>query len=501
MSGLPASALLSALGVALALEAIYAFVLRRYLVRLIERVRYQAFVGAWTATTLLGLADVALGALQIAAFLAAVVSVDLVYRLIDRFWLSQQRDRRGRLAIPKLVRDLAAWILILAAIVIAGHQVFDIGFEKFTLSVTVLSAVVGFALQDVLKNVFAGLALQTEAPFDTGDWVVINGEPRQVLEMTWRSTHLRNNLGVEFREPNSNLANAEIVNLGSGEIPVGFEIEVSLTYGAPPQQVRDSLERAARSAPAVATSPPPQAFLTSFGDSGILYRLRFWTSQVQALTRVLGDVRSRVWYQLKRDGFTIPFPIRTVEHVAQRDLEQERRAGEVARVAELLESIDFLAALPEGARRQLAQGAHKMVFDAGERLVVEGEKGDSLYVVSRGTVLVSKSGAEIGTSNVELATLGAGDYFGEMSLLTGAGRSATVTAEDGVEAFVLDRSALAPILHGDPSIAETLSRVLARRMAEMVARVEDRRDELRKTPAAAQHTLLQKIRSFFRLGA
>ena len=503
MFGVPLSALLSALGVAAGLELIYLLVLRKHYVGLVDRLRYHFFVVAVATVLVLVLAQdlVSPAAFGAVLFVAVLVTVNLVYRLLDRFWLARQHDRRGRLAIPKLARDLVGWLLILGTIVVAGHSLLGIEYREFTLSVTVLSAVVGFALQDVLKNVFAGLALQTEATFETGDWIVVDGEPRQVLEMSWRTTHLRNTLGVDFRVPNGNLSGVEIVDLGSGMIPMGFEVEVGVVYGAPPQRVKESLERAAVSCSEVVPSPPPQAFLSSFGDSGIVYRLRYWTRQVHGLTRVHSAVRTRVWYQLKRDGFTIPFPIRTVEYTSQAEIAAAKRHEEVARVRELVDHVDFLAALPEEGRQRLAESAHHLHFDAGERLVIEGEKGDSLYLIARGSVMVSKSGTEVGTSNVELATLGPGAFFGETSLLTGAPRSATVTAEEGVEVFVLDREALAPILHGDPTIAETLSRVLAERIAATVARFEDRLDQLRRTPAHEQRSLLGKIRDFFGLGA
>jgi CRP-like cAMP-binding protein len=211
-------------------------------------------------------------------------------------------------------------------------------------------------------------------------------------------------------------------------------------------------------------------------------------------------VRTRIWYQLKRDGFTIPFPVRVVEHESARRIVERRHAREIELARELVDQVDFLAALPPEGRQRLAERARHLHFDAGEKLVVEGEQGDSLFVIVQGSVLVSKSGTEVGTSNVMLATLGSGDFFGETSLMTGAPRSATVTAETGVEAFVFDREAMAPILHGDPKMAETLSRVLAERIAATVARFEDQLDQMRRAPAHEQRSLLGKIRSFFGLG-
>jgi CRP-like cAMP-binding protein len=86
-----------------------------------------------------------------------------------------------------------------------------------------------------------------------------------------------------------------------------------------------------------------------------------------------------------------------------------------------------------------------------------------------------------------------------MSLLTGEPRSATITARGPVEVYVLDRAALKPLLHEDPRLAETLSRVLAERVAATAARLEDRKDALRRSPAHVEQTLLGRIRYFFRL--
>jgi small-conductance mechanosensitive channel/CRP-like cAMP-binding protein len=491
---------LAVAGVVFAALEIGFLVYRRYFQRLLERLRYQLWAllaAALVGFALAGRTEDRAGRAIVFAF--ALVSVDLGFRLLDRFWLSRLRDARGRQAVPKLVRDLAGWVVLFVAVLVAGSVVFDVAYGKFLLPSAVVSAVLGFALQDVLKNVFAGLALQTEAPFDIGDWIVVDGEPRQVLEMTWRATYMRNSLGVDFREPNGNLANARIQNLGSGAVPMGFEIEVNVAYGVPPLRVIEAIETAARSSPAVVGSPPPIGLLTAFGDSGIVYRVRFWSHQVGGVTRLLSEIRKRVWYELRRQGFSIPFPLRSVEYSSAREIAEEQAVAHRRRGEELFARVQVLAALPAEVRTRLAGAAVLCHYDAGEKLVTEGDRGDSLFVLARGRVSVSKSGTEIGTTSVALATLGPGDCFGEMSLLTGAPRTATVTAQDAVEVLVLDRAALAPVLQQDPSLAETLSRVLAERVAATVARFEDRRDELKRQAVPEHHGLLEKIRDFFRL--
>ncbi len=192
--------------------------------------------------------------------------------------------------------------------------------------------------------------------------------------------------------------------------------------------------------------------------------------------------------------------MRTVELEPAERIAADKAAWRARRAEELLGRIDLFSALPAEARQRLAASARQQYFDAGERLVAEGETGDSLFVIARGSVMISKSGRAIGTTSVALAVLREGEFFGEMSLLTGAPRSATVTAEGPGEVFVLDRQALAPILEADPQIAEVLSKRLAERMAATAARFEDREEEIKRARETDENTILRRIRSFFGLG-
>jgi small-conductance mechanosensitive channel/CRP-like cAMP-binding protein len=495
--------LASAAGIFVALQVPY-LLLRKQFPRLIDRLRYQLLALAVAAIAFFLFGGEEIGyprAFAIVAFAGAILVVDLLYRLVDRFVLARQRDDRGRQAIPQLVRDLGLWILVALTVVLAGREFLGWDISKLTIQSAVLSAVLGFALQDVLKNVFAGMALQMEQPFDTGDWLEVDAEPRQVMGMTWRSTHLRNSLGIDFREPNANLVASRIKNLGSGIEPSGFAVFVTVERSAPPRRVKETIESGVRTCAGVVAQPPPQALASSFSENGVVYEVRYWTRDVHALTRLRDEVVSRIWYHLQREGFRIPFPVRRVELEPTSKIAADRASWRTRRAAELLARIDLFAPLPAEVRQRLAEGAKLRYYDNGERLVAEGETGDSLFVLARGRVMVTKSGTAIGATSVSLALLREGQCFGEMSLLTGEPRSATITAEGAVEVFVLDRSALAPILEQDPGLAETLSKLLAERVAATAARFEDREEELRRTREHSQDTILQRIRSFFKLGS
>jgi small-conductance mechanosensitive channel/CRP-like cAMP-binding protein len=508
-SSLPAwlAALAAALGVVLALEVPF-LLLRRHLQALRLRLLYHLWVASIGAVAglvygrFLGSAwDERLPNVWRGAAALAIVSTALVlYALFSLLVLQQPRGPQKQAAVPKLVRDVLGWVVFAAAVMLALSTLEITQLTAVLVSSTVLSAVVGLALQDVLKNLFAGMALQTERPFAIGDWLLVDGQPMQVVEMSWRSTHLRNSDGHDLFEPNAQVVAGRVVNLGSGARPIGWTFHVGLDYDVPPAQARAALAAAVAGAEGVAEQPAPGIFLDSFGDSAVNYRLRVWTRDVHQLTRFTDAVYGRIWYQLRRAGLGIPYPHRQLEIRQAGEEAAQRLRIDADRRRARIDALPLFRDLPEAARARLASAAVRVHFDHGERLVREGEAGDTLFIVDRGRVTVSKSGSAVGTTSLSLAMLGEGDFFGEMSLLTGEPRSATVASDGGCEVLALERAAMAEVLESDPTIAEALSVALAARVAATVARFEDRRERAQATAESTDSlSLLKRIRSFFKL--
>ena len=184
-----------------------------------------------------------LGRLSTAAVL--LLSVHVAYVAIDELLLRRPWDRETGPFLPKLGIDVLRTLLLVAAALFVAQRVFGAELSAILVSSTVLSAVLGFALQDVLRNVFAGMAIQVEAPFEIGHWLMIDGQPAQVTEMTWRTTRLRTNEGHVLIEPNADIASARLEWLGTGDPPVAFGFRVGLGYDIPPAQVKEALLEAA----------------------------------------------------------------------------------------------------------------------------------------------------------------------------------------------------------------------------------------------------------------
>src|SRR5262249_49795750 len=214
----------------------------------------------------------------------------------------------------------------------------------------------------------------------------------------------------------------------------------------------------------VLRQPAPIARITRFESSAIVYQLVYYLDDYPRIYDLQGDVLARCWYAFRRHGIEMPFPLsdlflRDADRVAG-----EARVVETGRITALLSGVEFLEALTTEQLRKLAAESRIVPYPTGGAVVHQGDEGDSLFVLAEGRVDVSVR-AVAGGSEQSLATLGPGDYFGEMSLLTGAPRSATIRASEETRLVVLRKEALRPLLVADPTVLERLSKTLARRQA------------------------------------
>lgn len=398
-------------------------------------------------------------------------------------------ERFGR-PVSKISLDLMTVAIIFGAVLVVLH---DIGVEAgalFTGS-AVATAVLGFALRDTLGNLFAGLALQIERPFVLGDWIQYDDNAYhvgKVIEINWRATKVLTLDEAEVILPNGQLANAFIRNFTQPEPWSRRSVFVVAPYGEAPNHVRQIILAAIADSWGVLENPPPSVVTYDFKDRGVEYWVRFFTSEFGRRDRVDGEVRDRIWYALARHGIEIPVATHAVRLTTlpppdtATDNALETRARHLAR-------IDVFAVLPEERLRDLAAEARPCLFAEGEVIIRQGDAGETVYLVERGQVSVR---AQAAIGSLEVTKLGPGAFFGEISLLTGAPRSATVVALSECMVLAVDKHALEPILRGHPEVAESMSRVLAERRGQMNSLLSN----APATPVQS-HDLFDRIVQFF----
>jgi small-conductance mechanosensitive channel/CRP-like cAMP-binding protein len=403
-------------------------------------------------------------------------------------------ERRTARPSPRIFRDLSTGIVYLLVALVALRA---IGVEPGSILTTsaLLTAVVGLALQDTLGNLVSGLALQMQRPFDVGDWIELDGSHAgQVTEVTWRATSLMTLDRVELILPNSVLAKAPIRNYSRPSRVSRRHVSVSVTYAAAPSEVRAVLAAAAAGVAGVLPEPAPFARTRALGDSAIVYDVLFFIDDFARALDVDGEVADRVYHALSRRGFDIPFPTRAIV-LAPAQASDERREREQARTRAVMAALELLRPLPDDARAVLVERASLRRYGPGEPVVRKGEPSREMFVVERGTLAV-----EVPRDNgapAEVALLGPGECFGEMGLLTGESRSATVRAKTLCDLVSIDHDAFHDVLASHPEVVERISALLAVRQAglEAAATPYDRSpptDERRRR-------LISQIRSFFKL--
>src|SRR5262249_45885973 len=245
------------------------------------------------------------------------------------------------------------------------------------------------ALQETLGNIFSGLSLQLQKPFEPGDWVRFGMYLGRVQGIGWRSTRLVTRSLESLDVPNALLAREVITNYRG--TAVGDDLFVGLSYGVPPNRVKEIILRVLHHNRALASDPAPQVWVVDYGDFAVKYRIRFWMIDYSQQDRVRDEIMTSLWYALRRNGIEIPFPILTL-HLRRMPAVAARYDDRQRDLIATLRRVDFLTGLDEEELATLVPNLFEVEFGRGETICREGEAGETFYVVRGGTVEILARG-------------------------------------------------------------------------------------------------------------
>jgi small-conductance mechanosensitive channel/CRP-like cAMP-binding protein len=404
---------------------------------------------------------------------------------------------------PRILRDL---LLASAYIVIGFILLSRSGFDLTGIVATsaVITAVIGFSLADTLGNIMGGMALQMEHTINVGDWVRIDQIEGRVKEIRWRQTSIETRDWDTVVFPNSFLMRGRVTLVGhrTGEPRQHRQwvyFNVDFRY-APTDVIRIvELALCAEPIPNVALSPAPHCIVVDFKDSYSSYAVRYWLTDMALPDPTDSLVRSRIYSALRRADIRISIPSQAVFVTEETEKRRERKQGEkIGQRVEALKRVELFSPLTTEERRELAARLKVAPFVRGEALTKQGAEAHWLYIIIEGKADVQVA---VDGKSEKVASIGQGDFFGEMGMMTGAPRSATVLAETDVVCYRLDKSAFQEIINRRPEIADHISHILARRRVELEAVREELSEEAKRMRMDhAQTDLLDRIREFFRLG-
>src|SRR5437763_5108393 len=428
---------------------------------------------------------------------AILLSTALIVALVNRYIWDLYFEKKRQTTIPQFLREVVGGIIFLAVLLLVlsyGYHA-EAQLKGLLAGSGVIAIVVGFAGQNLFAGIIGGIAIHINRPYKLGDWLKVGDTYAEVREINWRSTRLCTNDEIYLDIPNNEMVSHQIVNLHYPTELHAMRIRVGVEYKNPPNLVKEALARAAQGAKNVVPDPPVRVFLVDFADYAVIYEIKYYMGNHSRINETNDAVRTNVWYELKRRGITIPFPIRTlqVQRKAALPVQEEK-----AEALSILRAEPLFESLSEEQLNHVVLEARLKLFGRGEPVIEEGAEGDSMFVMLRGAanVFVSKNG-----SRIRVATLGEGDCFSEMSLLTGEPRSATVRADGDCYVMQIGKPIMAEVLRAAPGCLEQLSQLLAQRKMETEGILNEAIRSGDQTIKERQYsaTFLNRLRTFFEL--
>lgn len=425
----------------------------------------------------------------------AIVAFGLVQIIVQFVFQTLLMRRR----IPRILTEFTV------ALALIGYAIYRLNAVGVNLaSVITTSAILGalaFSAQETLTNLWGGIAIQLEKSCRIGDWVRVDTVTGQVVGIRWRYMAIATITNETILIPNSTLMKNRftvVARRGDERTPwrryVPFEVE----FDHAPARVIAQVEKALAQAqiPFVAQQPSPMVGCVAFREIGIEYEVAYDLLDAAQYWIADSHIRVHVYAALLRGGFAISYPRRIVE--LRRDERPRITQREIDHRIAALGAIDLFASLTERERASLARELTTSVYVKNETVFRAGEPADSLYLLAQGRVEIVRERDR--NARVKLAALDAPAYFGEMGLLLGQPRIATVVAVDDALCFRLDKRGFDAVLRGRPVLAEMLAKILAERQAENDATLEALDAEARARHHVSRTTdLLRRIQEFFGL--
>ncbi|MGE4558468.1 MAG: cyclic nucleotide-binding domain-containing protein [Desulfovibrionaceae bacterium] len=366
----------------------------------------------------------------------------LIKSFIDGVYSDIYLQRIKHKEVNHFLLDVIKFGIFILVVVSAAKSIFDIKLSSLITSSAILTAIIGFSMQDTIGSIISGFLIQMEKPFGVGEWISVDGLTGKVAEISWRYTKIQTVQRDSIYIPNNSISKHNLVNYDRPLPQKRCRVRVGAPCDVPPVRVKAALEEALKRCPLVARFPPSFVRIKSIGSYKVVYEIFFSAPRFEDQWAAMDQVQSSVWHHFKKYGVPLPYP-RSEIHMARRVKQEEPD------YLPILRSIELFSGLTDADLLLLVQSSAFLEYPAGARIVRSGEQDTSLFVILAGTVSVQRDGSV-------LAELEPGGFFGEMALLTGDPRRADVVAKTGAACLVVDREAFKMLLESNPRVVENI---------------------------------------------
>ncbi len=417
------------------------------------------------------------------------------------FWNGFVKRALGR-SPPRLVMQLTSVLVFLMAASGIIRFVFDQSVTTLWAASGALGLVIGLALRNLILDTFSGLAIHLERPFRVGDW--INCHTRmgeyigRVEETNWRTTRLWTTSRNLIIIPNSFITTTVLTNFSMPNSIARFELDFVLDFSVPSDRAIRVLSAALVSSigsKGPLANPPPKVRVNGITDYGVQYRLRYFLEPADVSpTKARNTITQAVVQHINQAGLSISYPRQDVfmARMPWRHKDWSYLKDQVRQLQTLslfnnldIDEIEFIAK---------HMSIHSL--DKGSIVVKQSEEGNSMFILAEGLIEVLIDQPD-GTQ-VKVADLAPGTFFGEKSLLTGEPRSATIICVAESIICEITKSCIASLLERNPDLAETLGRaVVERDLQNELILSRSTKEEVETKVSSAVGQFISKMKNFF----
>ena len=418
-------------------------------------------------------------------------------------WEKIAPRRTGR-PIPALLKTISSILLLF----ICATLVLTLVFKRSLTGVLAvgggMSLILGIALQDMIADFFSGLAINIDRPFRIGDFILLNntrlGDDEligKVVSINWRTTRLEKTDGTLVVIPNNKFSELVLTNFSLPKAESRFELSYCIDFASDTERVSNVLNAAVLSAPTVLPTPPPKVRVNRVDDKGVHYTIRYWIDpRLGSPLRARHGVNSAVLRHLRFAGISIAYERNDIYFAEM----PPRQVDFTKNLEALVARVALFKSIPAEGIARLSSALKPRSLSRGEIVVKAGDAGDSMFIIVEGLLEVYLD-IEVTIDDLRVATMSPGDYFGEMSLITGTPRSATVLTKTEALVYEVGKSSLEPLFEAYPSLPASIAQTVAQRdflRENAVAEVEER-VALESAQNEARDQLLQRMKRFFQL--
>ena len=403
--------------------------------------------------------------------------------IVAVLYYTLRQDRNSREA--KLFIDLAAAALYVGAGLIVLKSVLALSVGGLVATSGIVAIVLGLALQNTLSDVFSGIAVDIEAPFKVGDRISLGSNIEgQVVEMNWRSIRVQTDGADIAIIPNSVVAKLEIINRSVPTHVRAVSVQLWSAASGDPERVVEVLQEATLLCPPILQSPAPSVTLNRIGPRWNNYTISFSVADTQLVTSSKSLLLRQARKQLYHARLLHPGRARDEQPC-------EDPLHKILPTRQILRELGLFECLQPAELEDLLKHVKTRQLEPDELLFSQGAADATLYIVASGILEITVMSEGV---SVTLGNLGAGEYIGEVGLLTGAPHAGSARARTHCYIHHLSREAIAPILAVNPALAVAFDKSVRRGLDHLKRSVAARATE----SEGAGGQLLQRIRAFFR---